>query len=153
MLKLHSAFEDAISDGSLKNTETLIDMTRELMMINHDLRGKAYRNLLRFIEPFSAHTLATEEEWLGTCPLETILSIPSHLYEGNTVLSERLIAAHNSAYAKFNARPMNDLAFDESCVICGSIIAFEDPFEARCKGENMHRFGASISSPNVLSAL
>ena len=134
-------FDDANSDGALNDPETLVEMIREMILTNYALREKAYRNLLRFIEPFGTHESALEEDGLGICPLETIMSIPSHLYDKATVLSQRLILAYTIASAKIHGRPVNGLALNENCVICGSTIAFEDLFEARCNGENVHRFG------------
>ncbi|KAI9661269.1 MAG: hypothetical protein M1821_009596 [Bathelium mastoideum] len=141
MLTYLRAFQDAVSEGILTDTETLVEMTKEKMMADYGLREKAYRNALRFIEPLSTHELASEQDWVGVCPLETILSIPSHLYDETTVLSQRFIAAHRSASAKFKGHALSDQTYSEKCIICDSAITFEDPFEARCEGDNSHRFG------------
>ncbi|KAF2236322.1 hypothetical protein EV356DRAFT_531250 [Viridothelium virens] len=138
--KSHKRLEDAISNGTPNDIDVLVEMVRAIMLATHGLREKAYRNLLRFIEPLNSHELAHEQDSIGICPLETIRSLPSRLYDGTTVLSQRFLLAHDSASAIFSGHPTGDLIFKEYCVICGSVIAFEDPFEARCKGQNVHRF-------------
>ena len=114
------------------------------MLVDHSLREKTYRNLLRFIEPLATDELAAQEDWLGICPLQTIETIPSHLYNKATILSQRFIQVHAIAAAQSEGRTTDHLDLKETCVICGSAIAFEDLFEARCKGSNVHSFGSYL---------
>ncbi|KAI9688283.1 MAG: hypothetical protein M1820_010295 [Bogoriella megaspora] len=133
-------FEDELSDGSFNNDKYLIQRLQDTITLRYLLRDKAYRNLLRFVKPLDSHPSACEDDQVGVHLLETILTIPSHLYNDKTKLSQQILHAHATAISRFCGGPSVASPFEEQCEICEAKIQLEDMFEARCTGEHVHKF-------------